>query len=214
MCDERTSWEGRSEVPGCRVEVSGPNGGGMRRFPVVMAAVLAASTMPEAVHPTAGRAESVHNEELRTLFEADQADRQRSHSEIDWAVVSRRDAVRLRRVKELYHSGAVLTGKDWFRAALVLQHSPVADDHLLAHEMCIAALALGERSAASLAAATEDRFLRGIGRRQRFGTQYEGAGHSGPLVLAEIEQGVTDALRAVLDVPPLPPAGTEFPHGR
>jgi hypothetical protein len=50
----------------------------MRRFGFVVVAVLAASAMPHGVHLTAGRAESVHNEELRALFEADQADRQRS----------------------------------------------------------------------------------------------------------------------------------------
>jgi hypothetical protein len=152
------------------------------------------------------------NEEILRIHEADQADR-RSPGEIDWVKVSERDAARLKRIKELYQSDEIRTGKDWFRSALVLQHSQVPEDHLLAHEMCIAALALGERSAAWLAAATEDRFLRGIGRGQRFGTQYATDDISKPMTLVEVEEGVTDGLRSVLNVPPLPEPGAEFkPH--
>jgi hypothetical protein len=79
--------------------------------------------------------------------------------------------------------------------------------------MTIAALVLGEPRAAWLAAATEDRFLRGLGRAQRFGTQYESSGPSSPMRLAEVEGGVTDALRKVLKVPPLPEPGAEFEGG-
>ena len=158
--------------------------------------------------------EAANNKELALIFEADQADRKLPVKEIDWQVVSKRDGRRLARVKELYQEGQLETGRDWFRAAVVLQHSQSPDDHLLAHEMCIAALALGEKGAASLAAATEDRFLRGISRKQRFGTQFTASGPDAPLLLAETDEGVTDQLRAVLNVPPLPAPGAEFsPEG-
>jgi hypothetical protein len=159
------------------------------------------------------QAPGADNQELLVLLEADQADRQLAMGEIDWQAVSQRDEARLARVKELYQGNALRTGTDWWRAALILQHSQVSEDHLLAHEMCMAALVRGERSAASLAAATEDRFLRGIGRRQRFGTQYEAADPKDPMLLAPVQEGVTDALRAVLDVPPLPEPGAEFQGG-
>jgi hypothetical protein len=177
---------------------------------VVMAGVAAS---PSPLGTSGGQPADADNVELMLLFEADQADRQLPMGDIDWQVVSKRDEARLSRVKELYQSDALRTGKDWWRAALVLQHSQVPEDHLLAHEMCIAALVRGERSAASLAAATEDRFLRGIGRSQRFGTQYESSGPKSPLLLAPVQGGVTDALRAVLDVPALPAPGTEFRDG-
>jgi len=157
--------------------------------------------------------EPADNVELRDLFEKDQADRRIPAAEIDWVVVSARDQARQARVMELYHANALQTGADWFHAALILQHGPTPDDHILAHEMCIAALALGDPRAVWLAAATEDRFLRGIGRKQRFGTQYESSGPGAPMLLADVEEGVTDALRHALKVPPLPAPASELDGG-
>jgi hypothetical protein len=137
----------------------------MRLIWLVVAGVAALGWTPQVDAPD--------NEELAGLFEADQADRKLPAEEIDWwQVVGTRDRERLDRIKELYEEGELKTGRDWFRAAVVLQHSHAPEDHLLAHEMCIAALVQGERGAASLAAASEDRFLMGIGRKQRFGTQF------------------------------------------
>jgi hypothetical protein len=86
---------------------------------------------------------------------------------------------------------------------LILQHSSEADDYLLAHEMCMAAVAKSEMDARWLAAATEDRFLMKIGRKQRFGTQYEPADEPGKFRLAPTDPQVTDDLRAVLGTPSL-----------
>ena len=49
----------------------------------------------------------------------------------------------------------------------------------------------------SLVAASEDRYLMNIGRRQRFGTQLHAEGN-GPIVLYPIDGGVTDGLRRVM----------------
>jgi hypothetical protein len=121
---------------------------------------------------------------------------------IDWSVVAPRDRLRESRVKALYQSGFLHTGKDYHRAAMVLQHAHQADDYLLAHEFCVAALAKGEREARWLAAATEDRFLMNIGRPQRFGTQYRSSG-AAPMRLYDVSPGVTDSLRAEYGVPTL-----------
>jgi hypothetical protein len=86
---------------------------------------------------------------------------------------------------------------------LILQHGSEADDYLLAHEMSMAAVVRGEENARWLAAATEDRFLMQIGRKQRFGTQYEPADEPGKYRLASMDPGVTDELRAVLGTPSL-----------
>ena len=115
------------------------------------------------------------NAELARLFKEDQDDRKPAITDIDWSVVKPRDDPRLERVKELYASGSLQTGPDWLRAAFILQHGNEPDDFLLAHGMCIAAVAKGEEKARWLAAASEDRFLRRIGRPQRFGTQWEPA---------------------------------------
>jgi hypothetical protein len=142
------------------------------------------------------------NAELRRMFQEDQDDR-KAGPNTDWAVLKPRDDTRLKRVKELYASGSLRTGSDWLYAALILQHSSESDDYILAHEMCVAALAEGEKGARWLVAATEDRFLRSIGRKQRFATQYEPADKPGTFRLAPTDPQVTDELRAAVGVPPL-----------
>ena len=96
-------------------------------------------------------------------------------------------------MKELYAAGSLKTGTDWLNAAFILQHGNEPDDFLLAHEMCIAAVAKGEDKARWLAAASEDRFLRQIGRPQRFGTQWEPGDTPGTFKLAPTDPGVSDA---------------------
>ncbi len=136
------------------------------------------------------------NEELRLLFKEDQKDRVPSEGvSINWSAVTEHDESRRARVMELYHQGAIRTGSDYFRAAMILHHGQSVEDILLAHEFSIVAIGKGHETAKWLAAATEDRFLLRIGRKQRFGTQ-----RVKPL---EVEGGVTDGLRATLGVPPL-----------
>jgi hypothetical protein len=143
------------------------------------------------------------NEELSRLYKEDQADRMpKGGKPIDWAAVGPRDKARLARVKELYRGGKLRTGADYYHTAMVLQHALEPTDHLLAHELCIVAVGLGEKRAKWLAAASEDRFLMGIGRPQRFGTQFQAKG-GGPFRLHKVEDGVTDALRKEFGVPSL-----------
>ena len=150
------------------------------------------------------------NPELARMEREDQADRRGT---IDWAKVSPRDAERRRRTLALYRAGRTVTGADFVHAAMILQHG-AGDDGLLAHELCVAALAKGGLSAGDrglavwLAAAAEDRWLDGIGRRQRFGTQYKSVvgpdGEPGKMALVPVEApGVTDAHRRVMGCPTL-----------
>ncbi len=173
------------------------------RFPiwslcVVQLFATSTLTLGEAQLPA-----QADNAELMRLFQADQEDRKPGLQSIDWASIKPRDDARLQRTRELYAAGALHTGIDWLNAAFILQHSSEADDYLLAHEMCLAALALGEKNARWLAAASEDRFLRAIGRNQRFGTQYEGGAPPTALRLAPTDAQVTDDLRAAVGVPTL-----------
>jgi hypothetical protein len=160
---------------------------------------LAAARQDEA-----GKPEAQDNPELARLYEQDQADRSPEEGQaIDWEAVSRRDREREARIKQLYEAGEVRTGKDYHRAAMVLQHAPKPEDYLLAHEFCVVALAKGERDARWLAAAAEDRFLMNINRPQRFGTQYRSSGPDEPVTLYEVGPGVTDELRREMGVPTL-----------
>jgi len=137
------------------------------------------------------------NPELKMLCDEDQADRSVAKGKgIDWSVVAPRDAKRLARVKALYLDGKVSSAADYFNAALVLQHGAVPEDYLLAHEFAIVSVRKGNSAkAAWLVAASEDRFLQSIGRKQRFGTQL-----TDPIV---VDECITDRLRAELDVPSL-----------
>jgi hypothetical protein len=164
------------------------------------AAVLAVVTTAVAPVVRGQASPPSDNAELARIFQEDQDDRKPGLHGIDWAKLKPRDDARLARIRELYASDALRTGADWFHAALILQHSNEADDYLLAHEMSVAAVALGHKEARWLTAASEDRFLRRIGRKQRFGTQYEPADRPGSLDLAPTEPQVTDALREVLGI--------------
>ncbi len=161
-----------------------------------VAAVLAPVVRGQSASPT-------DNPELTRMFQEDQGDRKPGLHGIDWAAVKPRDDARLARTRELYVAGALRTGADWWHAALILQHSSEADDYLLAHEMSVAAVVRGEENARWLVAATEDRFLMRIGRKQRFGTQYEPGDDPGKYRLAPTDSQVTDELRAVLNAPSL-----------
>ncbi len=165
-----------------------------RTIHIALAALLVAAAPALRAQPkTEG-----DNAELTRMCQEDQDDRKPGPHGIDWSVVKPRDDARLARTRALYASGALHTGADWFHAALILQHADEAEDYLLAHEMSIAAVALGYRNARWLVAAAEDRFLRKIGRNQRFGTQYEPSPDSGNYRLGAVEDGVTDELRAAL----------------
>lgn len=143
------------------------------------------------------------DEELARLYKEDQADRRPpAGKEIDWSVVGPRDTARLKRVKELYAAGRLETGADYYHAAMILQHAEVPEDYLLAHELCVVAIAKGEERGKWLAAASEDRFLMNLGRPQRFGTQFRAA-PDGAWELYKVDEGVTDELRRELGVPSL-----------
>ena len=169
----------------------------------VLAILPATGRDADAESPVASPASD--NAELAAMYEADQADRHPAGDgrPIDWTVVSGRDAARLARAKELLAAGKLGTGADYYHAAMILQHSAAADDHLLAHELCVVALGEGEERGRWLAAASEDRFLMNIGRPQRFGTQFRRDPPSGPWYLYEVDPNVSDAQRAAMDVPPL-----------
>jgi len=144
------------------------------------------------------------NPELARMMDEDQADRTPDDPKsIDWKIVGPRDAARLKRVKELYAQNQLKPGRDYYHAAMILQHGDVPDDFLLAHELCVAAISKGDARAKWLAAASEDRFLMNIGRPQRFATQFRCDGPNCEFHLYKLDETVTDELRKALDVPSL-----------
>ncbi len=148
--------------------------------------------------------ETADNEELKQLYTEDQADRMpKDGKAIDWKIVGPRDQKRLDRVREMYNKNLLSTGADFYHVAMVLQHSHLPNDFLLAHELCVVAIGKGENRAKWLAAASEDRFLMNINRPQRFGTQYRADKLNEPFRLYKMDEGVTDDLRKAFNAPSL-----------
>ena len=122
---------------------------------------------------------------------------------INWSVVGPRDRAREARIKALYQAGELRTGKDYYRAAMVLQHASRPEDYLLAHEFCVVA-AVERGSGCAMAS-----------RRHRGSLPHEPRpapavrdpvslrGPDKPVRLYEVGPGVTDALRRELNVPTL-----------
>lgn len=137
------------------------------------------------------------SEELRAIFEADQADRL---DEVLPPDLADRDRARRRRVTELLAAGAASTD-DLYHAAMVFQHGDKADDWRRAHELALRSAELGHPDARWLAAAAYDRWLMGQGRPQKYGTQYRPVGNRWELY--DVDPATTDAERARWNVPPL-----------
>lgn len=104
-------------------------------------------------------------------------------------------------VRRLVGDERLKTAGDYYFAAVIASEGQTADDALLAHDLSISALALGEQRARPLAATTEDRFLTRIGRSQRFGTQT--TTKNGKSALLPTHPAVSDDMRRILNLPPL-----------
>jgi hypothetical protein len=135
---------------------------------------LITAALVGAVGPLAGQQEASASQELRELYEADQADRRFSSPPTpeQWAEVSARDRERQARVHELLRSDRLAAADDFYHAAMVLQHGEGSEDILLAHILAAAAGFRGHEKAQWLSAAALDRYLHRTEQPQRLGTQY------------------------------------------
>lgn len=92
--------------------------------------------------------------------------------------MEKHDRERRVRVHQLLDAGSVKTGQDYWFAALIFQHGEKPEDYLLAHALALTAAYKGNRNGRWLAAASLDRYLLSISRKQTYGTQFIGkAGH-------------------------------------
>ena len=88
-------------------------------------------------------------------------------------VIARHDDERHARVHELLHAGKIQTGQDFWFAAMVFQHGRDPEDYLLAHVLASTAVAKGNRNGLWLGAASLDRYLLSVGKKQIYGTQFD-----------------------------------------
>lgn len=170
----------------------------------ILAGIIVFGAGSRAQTPDLDNAVKPGDSEIHRLRVADQEDRHgyMNKSKAEWAEMAKHDAVRLKRAKEIYRSGSLVTGADYFDAALILQHSNSSDDYLLGHVLCTIAIDRGVGADARwLSAATLDRYLQSIQQKQIFGTQYNGDEQKGYTNGAYDPNLLTDSVRKALEVP-------------
>jgi Family of unknown function (DUF6624) len=141
--------------------------------------------------------------ELRALFEGDQADRRAvAARQMTQPELNLRDYERRQRLDGLAAEGKIQTADDYYYAAYILQHGTLAEEFRRAHDFAAEALIRGSHPARWLFAATLDRWLVATGQPQQYGTQYVRIGNHG-YAMYTVDPEVTDAERAQYDVPPL-----------
>lgn len=109
------------------------------------------------------------NKKLIELHDADQLDR---NSGKDAALVRERDTQRRERVYEMLDSNLVVTGKDYYNAAMIFQHGLDSNSSKMAVMMMKKAVELDSSVNKWLLAAAIDRDLMYRGKPQIYGTQY------------------------------------------
>jgi hypothetical protein len=177
----------------------------------LLAAFAAASSCRAQEGKEKNKKDSEPVSEIHQMFIDDQADRhglpRSGPSQEVMQKMMERDAKRLKRTREIYYQGGLKTGRDYLDASLIFQHSSTADDYLLAHVLSVVAIAMANKdddwlmNARWLSAATLDRYLQSIKRKQVFGTQYS-KNDKQVWIYDEYDDALlTDAIRKALDVP-------------
>lgn len=106
---------------------------------------------------------------------------------------------RVSQVQKLVADDKLRSATDYYCAAVLLTEGATADESLLAHDLAISALAMGDTRAKTVVAYSEDQFMTRISRPQRYGTQT--AKQNGKPMLKPVGPGVTDLMRRNLGLP-------------
>ncbi|OGM95002.1 hypothetical protein A2524_02835 [Candidatus Wolfebacteria bacterium RIFOXYD12_FULL_48_21] len=143
------------------------------------------------------------NKDLEKLFKEDQADRMAIGSSGDFSVVEKKDVERKNTIKRMLKEGTVITGKDFYIAAMIFHHGQLLADYKTAIKLSEQSIKKGYQKAKWLHAAGTDRLLIKQGKKQKFGTQFFKKSAKSKWALAPIKKGMTDEERARFNVPPL-----------
>jgi hypothetical protein len=156
-------------------------------------ACLAAQTTPTTP-------KSSDNPELTQLFREDQRVRQPKPFGPDEQKITRSDADRLALVKQVIAHDQVHSTADCLHAALILQHSLISTDYLVAHTLAVICAADGDKTCLWLSAATLDRYLQSIQQPQIYGTQFLSFDHPPITQQPYASDLISDSLRAKLGI--------------
>jgi hypothetical protein len=103
---------------------------------------------------------------------ADEDQKDRTTQPVDWDKVTARDSQRREAVLALLRTSNLKTSGDYFHAALVMQHGEAWEDFAAAHLLSTRALQLApaDPNVQRMVAATWDRMMHAMGKKQWFGT--------------------------------------------
>jgi tetratricopeptide (TPR) repeat protein len=142
------------------------------------------------------------NDELKKMYKEDQDARQVTN--INWDIVSKKDAEHRARVHELQKERKIITAKDNQRAAMIFQHGEDSNSYFLAVMYMKKAIELDSNINKWLLAAATDRYLLSANKPQIYGTQFTKKEGSNKWVLAKMDSfKVSDVERQKFGVPSL-----------
>ncbi|MCA6363715.1 MAG: hypothetical protein IM638_11815 [Bacteroidetes bacterium] len=149
------------------------------------------------------------NPEIKRMAELDQQMRIE-----DKPGLEEQDSKHRKRIFELLANGQVITPKDKFRAALILQHTGLeycnntlkslsAENYLLAYQLSKSAGDAGDTAALYFSALALDRYLSLTEGYQKYGTQQFYDEKTDAMLWSPIDSTTTDAERAKYGIKPL-----------
>lgn len=151
-------------------------------------------------------ARAADNPALATMYQEDQRDRREGQEEARCLLNAVCDKERQVAALEIVRAGHLRTANDYFHAAMIFQHSILADDNALAYALASVAARIDpeHRGAKWLAAAAWDRTLMRKSKPQWYGTQFTKPNASAEWELYPVDETVvTDEERKKLGVPTL-----------
>ncbi|MBP9697850.1 MAG: hypothetical protein KBD65_01525 [Candidatus Moranbacteria bacterium] len=147
--------------------------------------------------------------EAERLFTEDQLDRENGLNKTDPALFAEREQTRYQKALEMFarykESPQFFSSEDLYHLSFLFQHGATPEDYKRAHILALEAERQGLEDAKWLTAATEDRYLLSLGKKQKWGTQFilreDGSQHLAPIE-DDAVSGITNEMRQSKNVPP------------
>lgn len=141
------------------------------------------------------------NQELEIMYEEDKKQRENCDFENREQVEELDKDTKLRILKTKKLLPDLDTSEIWncHYVAYLLQHGEGSEDYKLAHDYAEKAVKLGSKATRWLYAATLDRWLVSLGKKQKYGTQFLKTENG--WVLAPMDNSITDEERISWGVP-------------
>ncbi len=143
------------------------------------------------------------NKKLLRIFNDDQKDRRNPMIRNDASLLTKNDRERRRVVQGLIRTGKLVSAKDYYHAAMIVQHGGSILDSVKAVRFSKISHELGYKKALAFYATCLDRLLLKRGKKQKFGTQSWKKDASSKWVLSPIDSRTTDKERQQFDIAPL-----------